>query len=54
MRGVLSWIKATIAAVGFILLTILPGICGNAFIGLLIAVAIYAVGGGLFTLGEKF
>jgi fucose permease len=35
------------AAVGFILLTILPDICGNAFAGLLIAVAVYAVGGGL-------
>jgi hypothetical protein len=35
------------AAVGFVLLTILPDMCGNAFAGLLIAVAIYAVGGGL-------
>jgi fucose permease len=35
------------AAAGFVLLTILPDICGNAFAGLLIAVAIYAVGGGL-------
>ena len=35
------------AAVGFILLTILPDICGNAFIGLLIAVTVYAIGGGL-------
>jgi MFS family permease len=35
------------AAAGFVLLTILPDICGNAFAGLLIAVAVYAVGGGL-------
>lgn len=35
------------AAAGLILLTILPDLCGNAFRGLLIAVAIYAVGGGL-------
>jgi fucose permease len=35
------------AASGFVLLTILPDICGNAFAGLLIAVAVYAVGGGL-------
>lgn len=34
-------------AVGLILLTILPDMCGDAFIGLLIAVIIYAVGGGL-------
>jgi fucose permease len=34
-------------ASGFVLLTILPDICGNAFAGLLIAVAVYAVGGGL-------
>jgi fucose permease len=35
------------AAAGFVLLTVLPDICGNAFAGLLIAVAVYAVGGGL-------
>ena len=35
------------AAMGFVLLTILPDVCGNPFVGLLIAVTIYAVGGGL-------
>jgi fucose permease len=35
------------AAAGLILLTILPDLCGNAFAGLLIAVAVYAIGGGL-------
>lgn len=35
------------AAVGFVLLTILPDACGNAFVGLLIPVTIYAIGGGL-------
>ena len=35
------------AAVGFILLAVLPDICDNAFAGLLIAVTVYAVGGGL-------
>jgi fucose permease len=35
------------AAAGFVLLTVLLDICGNAFAGLLIAVAVYAVGGGL-------
>jgi fucose permease len=35
------------AVVGFVLLTILPDVCSSAFVGLLIAVAIYAVGGGL-------
>lgn len=35
------------AAVGFVLLAVLPGICGSAFVGLLIAVTVYAVGGGL-------
>ena len=35
------------AAVGFVLLTILPDLCGNAFVGLLVAVTVYAVGGGL-------
>lgn len=43
-----SMILAHICAVaGFIFLTILPDLCGNAFAGLLIAVAVYAVGGGL-------
>lgn len=35
------------AVAGFVLLTVLPDVCGNSFIGLLIAVSIYAVGGGL-------
>lgn len=35
------------AAVGFVLLTVLPDVCGSAFVGLLIAVTVYAVGGGL-------
>lgn len=35
------------AMTGLVFLTILPRICGNAFVGLLIPVAIYAVGGGL-------
>ena len=35
------------AAAGFVLLTVLPDLCGNAFIGLLIAVTVYAIGGGL-------
>lgn len=35
------------AATGLVFLTILPEICKNAFIGLLISVAVYAVGGGL-------
>lgn len=35
------------AAVGFVLLTILPDVCGDAFVGLLIPVTIYAIGGGL-------
>ena len=35
------------AAAGFVLLTVLPDLCGSAFAGLLISVAIYAVGGGL-------
>lgn len=35
------------AAVGFVLLTVLPDLCGNAFIGLLFAVTLYAIGGGL-------
>ncbi len=35
------------AMTGFVFLTILPDICGSAFAGLMIAVAIYAVGGGL-------
>lgn len=35
------------AAAGLILLTILPDLCGDPFYGLLIAVTVYAVGGGL-------
>ena len=35
------------AAAGFILLTVLPDLCSSAFAGLLIAVTVYAVGGGL-------
>ena len=35
------------AAAGFILLAVLPDLCGSAFAGLLIAVTVYAVGGGL-------
>lgn len=35
------------ASVGFLLLTVLPDACDNAFAGLMIAVTIYAVGGGL-------
>ena len=35
------------AAAGFILLTVLPDLCKSAFAGLLIAVTVYAVGGGL-------
>lgn len=35
------------SAVGLILLTILPGCLGNPFLGILISVMIYAVGGGL-------
>lgn len=35
------------AAVGLVSLTVLPELCGNAFAGLLISVAVYAVGGGL-------
>ena len=35
------------AAAGFLLLTVLPDVCGNAFAGLLVAVTVYAVGGGL-------
>lgn len=35
------------ATVGFVFLTILPELCENAFTGLLISVAVYAVGGGL-------
>lgn len=35
------------AAVGFVLLAVLPDICGSAFMGLLVAVTVYAVGGGL-------
>lgn len=35
------------AASGFVLLAILPDLCASAFVGLLIAVTVYAVGGGL-------
>ena len=35
------------SAAGLICLVILPDICANAFVGLLISVVIYAVGGGL-------
>lgn len=35
------------AVAGFVLLTILPELCGSAFAGLLISVSVYAVGGGL-------
>ena len=35
------------AAAGLVLLTILPGVLPNAFIGILLSVMIYAVGGGL-------
>ena len=35
------------AAVGFVLLAVLPDACNSAFVGLLIAVTVYAVGGGL-------
>lgn len=35
------------AASGLVLLTFLPGLFGNAFVGLLLAVIVYAVGGGL-------
>ena len=40
-------IAHTCAVTGLVFLTILPDICRSSFIGLLIAVAIYAVGGGL-------
>lgn len=40
-------IAHTCAAVGFLFLTILPELFSDPFIGLLIAVTIYAVGGGL-------
>lgn len=36
-----------LAAAGLILLTILPGLFSNAFYGILIAVLVYAIGGGL-------
>ena len=35
------------AALGLALLAVLPDICGNPFIGLLISVTLYAIGGGL-------
>ena len=36
-----------LAAVGILLLTLLPEVCPNAFTGLFIAVIVYAIGGGL-------
>lgn len=36
-----------LAAAGLILLTVLPDLFSNAFVGILIAVSVYAVGGGL-------
>ncbi len=36
-----------LSAAGLVLLTVLPGLCEDPFIGLLIPVAVYAVGGGL-------
>ena len=33
--------------IGLLLLTVLPGITGNPFVGLLISVCVYAIGGGL-------
>lgn len=35
------------SAAGLVLLTVLPGVCSDPFVGLLIPVTIYAVGGGL-------
>ena len=35
------------AIAGLVLLTILPGVTGNPFVGILISVCVYAVGGGL-------
>lgn len=35
------------AAAGLVLLTVLPDVCGDSFFGLLMAVTIYAIGGGL-------
>lgn len=40
-------IAHVLAATGLILLTILPGITPDPFVGLFIAVAVYAIGGGL-------
>lgn len=40
-------IAHAMSAVGLILLTILPGCLGNPFLGILVSVMIYAVGGGL-------
>ncbi|MBD5507142.1 MAG: MFS transporter [Lachnospiraceae bacterium] len=40
-------IAHVMAAAGLILLTILPGCLGNPFMGILVSVMIYAVGGGL-------
>lgn len=36
-----------LTAVGFVMLTVLPNIIGDPFVGILISVAVYAVGGGL-------
>lgn len=41
------YVAHAMCAAGLILLTVLPSAFGNAFIGLLIAVVVYAIGGGL-------
>ena len=41
------YVAHAMCATGLILLTVLPSAFGNAFIGLLIAVVVYAIGGGL-------
>ena len=35
------------SAVGLVLLTVLPDACGDAYVGILLSVALYAIGGGL-------
>lgn len=35
------------AAAGFVLLTVLPQLCSDAYVGIMISVCVYAVGGGL-------
>lgn len=35
------------AATGFVLLTVLPDFCSNAYVGIMISVCVYAIGGGL-------